>query len=65
MNLTKEEVAAIEGSLPEVGEVVAEIGAERPLGEWSREEILRLIFACVRSYQKQLGEITEKEGPPF
>jgi hypothetical protein len=65
MNLTKEEVAAIEASLPEVGAVVAEIGMDRPFADWSRDEALRLVVTCVRAYQKKLLEITEREGPPF
>lgn len=64
-SLAQEEVKAIEASLRDVGAVVAEMEAGRPLSAWSRDEILRLIFTTVRAYQQHMGEITEREGAPF
>lgn len=63
--VAQEEIRAIEASLPAVGEVVAEIGADKPVSAYSKDEALRLIFACVRAYQAQMCTITEAEGPPF
>lgn len=63
--IAQEEVKAIEAALPAVGAVVAEIEAGRPLSAWSKDEILRLIFTAVRSFQQNMDEMGRRGEPPF
>lgn len=48
---TDMEVAAIRSCLSPLGEFVGEMGMERPLANYSREEILTLIDVVVTAYQ--------------
>ena len=50
IDLTKNEKEAIESALKPVGEYVAEIGMDRPLSSYSREEVLRLIEVALSAY---------------
>ncbi len=50
IDLTKTEKEAIESALKPVGEYVAEIGMNRPLAEYSREEVLCLIEVALSAY---------------
>lgn len=50
IDLTKNEKEAIESALKPVGEYVAEIGMDRPLSSYSREEVLCLIEVAVTAY---------------
>ena len=49
-DLTKNEKEAIESALKPVGEYVAEIGMDRPLSSYSREEVLCLIEVALGAY---------------
>ncbi|MDA0902536.1 MAG: DUF6511 domain-containing protein [Proteobacteria bacterium] len=50
IDLTKNEKEAIESTLKPVGEYVAEIGMDRPLSSYAREEVLCLIEVAVTAY---------------
>ena len=50
IDLTKNEKEAIESALKPVGEYVAEIGMDRPLSSYSREEVLCLIEVALGAY---------------
>ena len=63
------ETKAFEAALLPLGEVVAEIGIDKPLSAYTREEILALIKVAVYAYQdgmlKILSEQPLEEGAPF
>ena len=62
IDLTKNEKEAIESALKPVGEYVAEIGMDRPLSSYSREEVLCLIEVAVTAYFDFMqGKETETE----
>lgn len=63
--LNRVELEAVEASLPDVGAVVAEIGMDRPLADYSRDEILRLIFTAVRAVKSRTMQIIADEEIPF
>jgi len=50
IDLTKNEKEAIESALKPLGEYVAEIGMDRPLSNYTREEVLCLIEVAVTAY---------------
>jgi hypothetical protein len=50
IDLTLIEKEAIESALKPVGEYVAEIGINKPLAEYSREEVLCLIEVALSAY---------------
>lgn len=50
IDLTKTEKEAIESTLKPVGEYVAEIGMNKSLAEYSREEVLCLIEVALSAY---------------
>ena len=50
IDLTKNEKEAIESALKPLGEYVAEIGMDRPLSNYTREEVLCLIEVSVTAY---------------
>ncbi len=50
IDLTKNEKEAIETALKPVGEYVVEIGMDRPLSSYSREEVLCLIEVALSAY---------------
>jgi hypothetical protein len=50
IDLTKNEKEAIESALKPVGEYVVEIGMDRPLSSYSREEVLCLIEVALSAY---------------
>ena len=52
IDITKLERDAIESALKPVGELVAEIGMEKPLANYSREEVLCLIEVAVTAFQE-------------
>lgn len=62
IDLTKNEKEAIESALKPVGEYVAEIGMDRPLSSYSREEVLCLIEVALGAYFDFMqGKETETE----
>ena len=48
------EQQALASALRPLGETVAEIGMDKPLSAYTREEVLTLIEAVVDSYQRHL-----------
>lgn len=63
--LNRVDIEAMEASLPEIGAVVAEIGMTKPFSEYSRDEVLRLIYSTVRAVDAKRLEIIERETIPF
>lgn len=54
------EAQARERCLGALGDVVAEIGMERPLADYSKPEILRLVQAIVSAYQAAMRQVGEE-----
>jgi hypothetical protein len=54
------ELAAMRACLPPLGEYVGSIGMERPLADYTREEVLILIDVVVTAYQDQMIEEHER-----
>ena len=62
IDLTKNEKEAIESALKPLGEYAAEIGMDRPLSSYSREEVLCLIEVALGAYFDFMqGKETETE----
>ena len=59
IDLTKAEKDSIESALKPLGEYVAEIGMDRPLSNYSREEVLCLIEVAVTAYQDSMRQKEE------
>ncbi len=55
----------MEASLPDLGAVVAEIGMDKPLKEYQRDEILRVIFTAYRATKNHMQAIIAREEIPF
>jgi hypothetical protein len=51
---TEMELAAVRSCLAPLGEYVGTIGMQRPLADYSREEVLALIDVVVAAYQQQM-----------
>ena len=65
IDLTKLEKEAIESALKPVGEYVAEIGMNKPLAEYSREEVLCLIEVALSAYFDFMqGKVDDSEVAP-
>lgn len=54
------EAQARERCLGALGEVVAEFGMERPLADYSKLEILRLVQAIVSAFQAAMRQVGEE-----
>lgn len=54
------ELAAMRACLSPLGEYVGSIGMERPLADYTREEVLTLIDVVVTAYQDQMIEEHER-----
>lgn len=54
------ELAAMRACLSPLGEYVGSIGMERPLADYTREEVLTLIEVVVTAYQDQMLEEHER-----
>ena len=60
---TKLEQAAMAAALGPLGEYVASIGMDRPLADYSRDEVLTLIEVVVTAFQDHLIQAeTERPG---
>jgi len=59
---TELEQAAMASALMPLGEYVASIGMDRPLQDYSREEVLTLIEVVVTAFQEHLIQ-AEAERP--
>ena len=62
IDLTKAEKDSIESALKPVGEYVAEIGMNRPVADYSREEVLCLIEVAVTAYQDSMRQKEESSN---
>ncbi len=63
IDLTKNEKEAIESALKPLGEYVTEIGMDRPVSSYSREEVLCLIEVAVTAYFDFIqGKASETEN---
>ena len=62
---TKNEVIAMEATLSSLGHYVASIGMNRPLSDYSRQEVLALIETVVTAYQDNIKQqlLTSEEIP--
>lgn len=54
------ELAAMRACLSPLGEYVGSIGMERPLADYTRDEVLTLIDVVVTAYQDQMIEEHER-----
>jgi hypothetical protein len=54
------ELAAMRACLSPLGEYVGSIGMERPLADYTRDEVLTLIDVVVTTYQDQMIEEHER-----
>ena len=61
------EELALAAALPFLGEIATEIGMEKPLAEYTREEALTLIEVVVSAYQKYILEHStpQPKGAPL
>jgi hypothetical protein len=57
------EQQAFEAALPALAEAVGEIGKNKPLDHYSREEILRIVDICVSHYQAFMLKLLS--GQPY
>jgi hypothetical protein len=57
---TEMEIAAMQSCLAPLGEYVACIGMQRPLADYSREDVLRLIDVVITAYQGRMIEEHER-----
>ena len=63
VDMTEEERAAIGACLRPLGECVTEIGADKPLAAYSKEQILTLIEVVVTAYQNAMMRSASMEAP--
>ncbi len=54
------ELAAMQSCLAPLGEYVGFIGMQRPLADYSRDEVLALVDVIVSAYQDQMLEAHER-----
>ena len=54
------ELAAMKSCLPVLGEYVASIGMDRPLADYGKAEVLRLVEVVVDAYQAHMIEEHER-----
>ena len=65
IDLTKLEKEAIESALKPLGEYVAEVGIDKPLSEYKREEVLCLIEVALSAYFDFMqGKVDDAEVLP-
>ena len=60
---TPDEIRAIEACLPAVGSYVAKVGMEKPLAEYSRDEICGLVWKSVRAFQIEMATVLDSDIP--
>ena len=65
IDLTKMEKEAIESTLKPLGEYVAEVGMDKPLSQYKREEILCLVEVALNAYFDFMqGSVDDSEVLP-
>ena len=57
------EKAAFTAALRPLGEYVGSIGMQRPLADYSREEVLTLIEVVITAYQNHMANADSDEIP--
>ena len=62
VDATELERAAMQAALGPLGEYVGAIGMERPLADYSREEVLTLIEVVVTAFQGRMVEEYERQA---
>ena len=62
IDATVTERAAMAAALHPLGEFVAEVGLEKPLADYTREQILTLVEVVVDAYHEHLVEAAEREA---
>ena len=62
IDATETERAAMAAALHPLGEIVAEVGLEKPLADYTREQILTLVEVVVDAYHEHLVEAAEREA---
>lgn len=66
MSFSQFEIEAIEKMLPAMGEHVVSTGiADKPFNDCSRDEILGLFAAAVKTFRGELHQIFDREGISF
>ncbi|MEG3639308.1 DUF6511 domain-containing protein [Magnetococcus sp. PR-3] len=59
VDATELEKAAMTAALQPLGEYVASIGMQRPLAEYSKEEVLALVEVVITAYQDHFANSRE------
>jgi hypothetical protein len=62
IDATETEKAAMAAALRPLGDYVATLGMERPLADYSREEILTLVEIVIDAFQSHLLEVHERQA---
>ena len=62
VTVTVTERAAMAAALHPLGEFVAQVGLDRPLAAYTREQILTLVEVVVDAYHAHLVEAAEREA---
>ena len=62
IDATVTERAAMAAALHPLGEFVAEVGLEKPLADYTRDQILTLVEVIVDAYHEHLVEAAEREA---
>ncbi|ABK45262.1 hypothetical protein Mmc1_2769 [Magnetococcus marinus MC-1] len=63
VDATELEKAAMAAALPSLGEYVASIGMQRPLAEYSKEEVLTMVEVIITAYQEYMASAKPDEIP--
>lgn len=63
MKLTEMEQHAVIAALPDVGAYVASVGMEKGLADYSKDEALGLVAACVKAFRAKLADLIGDDVP--
>ena len=63
MPLNNFEDIAAEATLPDLGICVAEIGIDKSLSQYSKDEILQVVNTIIKTYNKKLQELYSEDIP--
>ena len=62
IDATETEKAAMGAALRPLGDYVAQLGLQRPLADYTRDEILTLVEVVIDAYHAHLVEAAEREA---
>ena len=62
IDATETERAAMAAALRPLGDYVAQLGLQRPLADYTRDDILTLVEIVIDAYQDHLVEAAEREA---